>query len=178
MSRVFLSSAAAEPGRSAAIGRRAPLRQVATAAAAAMLFATTNCAQPTMIGSVGIPPIPTGEARIWVYRDYEPYAGKGLPAVFANGGYIGRAQLGGAFYRDVAPDQYRITVETYGTDVNQAADFDLAPGRTAYVKIVSNPSWVAYGLESQIERPTFYAWLIPSEAAQADLEKLAFYGGN
>jgi len=37
---------------------------------------------------------------------------------------------------------------------------------------------VAYGLESQIERPTFYAWLIPNEAAQADLEKLAFYGGN
>jgi len=178
MSRVFLSSAAAEPGRSAAIGRRVRLRRVATAAAAAMLFATTNCAQPAMIGSVGIPPIPTGEARIWVYRDYEPYAGKGLPAVFANGGYIGRAQLGGAFYRDVAPDQYRITVETYGADVNQAADFDLAPGRTAYVKIVSNPSWVAYGLESQIERPTFYAWLIPNEAAQADLEKLAFYGGN
>jgi len=162
-------------------GRSMPsvsLRRLANAVAGALLLFTANCAQPAITGSITIPPIPAGEARIWIYRDYEPYAGKGLPAVAANGGYIGQAELGGAFYRDVAPGHYRVTVESYGVDVNQAADFDLAAGRAAYVKIVSNPSWVAYGIENQIERPTFYAWLMPNEAAQGDVSHLAFYGGG
>ena len=152
--------------------------RLAATATGVLLLSTANCAQPAITGSVAIPPVPAGEARIWVYRNYEPYTGKGLPAVAANGGYIGRAELGGAFYRDVAPGHYHVTVETFGVDVNQAADFDLAAGRAAYVKIVSNPSWVAYGLENQIERPTFYAWLIPNEVAQADIAPLAFYGGS
>lgn len=153
-------------------------RWLGATAGGALLLATANCARPALTGAVAIPPIPAGEGRIWIYRDYEPYAGKGLPAVAANGGYIGQAELGGAFYRDVPSGHYRITVETYGVDVNQAADFDLAAGRVAYVKIVSNPSWVSYGLETQIERPTFYAWLMPSEAAQADVARLSFYGGS
>jgi hypothetical protein len=69
-------------------------------------------------------------------------------------------------------------VETFGVDVNQSADFDLAPRQEAYVKIVSNPEWVSYGVESQIERPTFYAWLVPPETARADVAHLAFYGGS
>jgi hypothetical protein len=144
----------------------------------ALLLVIVSCAQPAVTGSVAVPPIPAGEARIWFYRDYEPYAGKGVPAVAANGGYVGQAELGGAFYRDVPPGPYRITVETFGIDVNQTANFTLAPMQEAYVKIVSNPEWVSYGLETQIERPTFYAWLIPSEAARADVAHLAFYGGS
>lgn len=154
------------------------LRRLAKATAGAVLLSAANCAQPAVTGSVAIPPIPAGEGRIWIYRDNEPYAGKGLPAVAANGGYIGQAELGGAFYRDVAPGHYRVTVESFGVDVNQTADFDLAAGRAAYVKIVSSPSWVAYGLENQIERPTFYAWLTPNEVAQAHVAHLAFYGGS
>ena len=161
-----------------AIGLRVPLRRLAGAAGGALLLATASCARPAITASVAIPSIPAGEARIWIYRDYEPYAGKGLPAVAANGAYVGQAELGGAFYRDVPPGHYRITVETFGVDVNQVADFDVAAGRAAYVKIVSNPSWVSYGLETQIERPTFYAWLIPNEAAQADIARLSFYGGS
>jgi hypothetical protein len=151
---------------------------MAKATAGALLLSAANCAQPALTSAIAIPPIPAGEARIWIYRDNEPYAGKGLPAVAANGGYIGQAELGGAFYRDVAPGHYHVTVETFGVDVNQTADFDLPAGRAAYVKIVSNPSWVSYGLENQIERPTFYAWLIPNEVAQADIAHLAFYGGG
>ena len=151
---------------------------IVRAASGALLFAFASCAQPAVTGSVGVPPIQPGDARIWFYRDYEPYAGKGLPAVAANGSYVGQAELGGAFYRDVPPGHYHITVETVGIDVNQAADFVLTPMQEAYVKIVSNPEWISYGVETQIERPTFYAWLIPSEAARADVAHLAFYGGS
>jgi hypothetical protein len=137
-----------------------------------------GCAHPPVTASVAVPPIPPGEARIWFYRDYEPYAGKGIPQVAVNANYVGQAELGGAFFRDVTPGHYHVTVETYGIDVNQAADFDLPSGQDAYVKIVSNPEWVSYGLETEIERPTFYAWLMRGDAARADIAQLAFYGGN
>ncbi|MGA7260017.1 MAG: hypothetical protein WBX30_03835, partial [Stellaceae bacterium] len=51
-----------------------------------LLVAMAGCAQQAVTAAVSIPPIPAGEARIWFYRDYEPYAGKGLPAIAANGG--------------------------------------------------------------------------------------------
>ena len=143
-----------------------------------LLLVVAGCAQPVPTGSVAVPPIPSGQARLWFYRDYEPYAGKGLPAVAANGGYVGTAQLGGAFYRDVPPGGYHVTVESWGIDTNQSAQVDLAAGQQAYVKIVSLPSWVEYGSRSSYERPTFYAWLIPPQTAQADVAHLAFYGGS
>jgi hypothetical protein len=151
-------------------------RGILVAAVLGML-ATANCAGPAPTGSLAIPPIPAGEARIWFYRDDEPYAGKGRPAIAANGAYIGVAELGGAFYRDVLPGRYQVTVETTGMDFGQASSLDLAAGGEAYIKIVSNPSWVTGGL-AFYERPTFYAWLIPSEVAQADVARLSFYGGG
>jgi hypothetical protein len=143
-----------------------------------LLVTMADCAQQPVTAAVGIPPIPAGEGRIWFYRDYEPYAGKGLPAIAANGGYVGAAELGGAFYRDVPPGHYLVTVQTVGIDTNQTANFELAPGREAYVKIVSLPSWDTGGDKNQWERPTFYAWLIPNQVAQADVAHLSFYGGS
>jgi hypothetical protein len=144
----------------------------------AVLLATAACAQPAATTAVSIPPVPGGEARIWVYRDNEPYAGKGLPAVGMNGGVVGVAQLGGAFYRDVPPGHYTVTVESTGRDFEQIANLDVAPGQEAYVKIVSNPEWVGGGDTFTYERPTFYAWRMPTDAARADVARLAFYGGG
>ena len=159
-------------------GNPSLIRWWSTAAQGALLLVTTSCAQPSVTAAVNIPPIPGGEARIWYYRAYEPYAGKGLPAIAANGGYVGAAELGGAFYRDVPPGRYLVTVQTVGIDTNQTANFELAPGQEAYVKIVSLPSWDTGGDKNQWERPTFYAWLIPNQVAQADVARLSFYGGS
>jgi hypothetical protein len=63
-------------------------------------------------------------------------------------------------------------------DFNQTASLDLPPGKEAYVKIVSNPEWVTGGSRAEYERPTFYAWRIPNEIAQADVAQLSFYGGS
>lgn len=143
-----------------------------------LLLAMAGCAQQPITAAVSIPPIPAGEARIWFYRDYEPYAGRGLPAIAANGRYVGAAELGGAFYRDVPPGHYLVTVQTFGIDTNQTAHFELPQGQEAYVKIVSLPSWETGGDKSQWERPTFYAWQIPNQVAQADVTRLSFYGGS
>ncbi len=142
-----------------------------------VLLAAVGCTPPGVTGSVASSPIPSGAARIWFYRNYEPYAGRGRPAIDANGEYVGIAELGGVFYRDVPPGHYHITVETNGVDFNQTTSLDLAPGQEAYVKIVSNPSWVS-GTLSNYERPTFYAWHITNQVAQADVAHLTFYGGS
>jgi hypothetical protein len=154
-----------------------PLQRLIRAGPIVLLLATAGCAQPAVTASVVIPAIPAGEARIWFYRDYEPYAGKGRPAIAANGAFVGLAELGGAFYRDVAPGQYYVTVETTGVDFSQTSNLALTPHQEAYIKIVSNPSWVSGSL-AYYERPTFYAWQIPNEVAQADVAHLAFYGGG
>jgi hypothetical protein len=156
------------------------LRLSSATAAAGLLLAMTACAQqPASLAAATLPPIPAGEARIWVYRTYEPYADHGLPAVYANGGTIGSAQLGGAFYRDVAPGRYHMTVQTYGVDFNQSSDVDLAAGQQAYIRIVSLPSWEE-GNNSRrtYERPTYYAWLILPQVAAAEVAPLAFNGGS
>jgi hypothetical protein len=145
---------------------------------AALLLAMTGCARPAPTAAVAIPAIPPGEARIWVYRTYEPYADHGLPAVFANGGTIGWAQLGGAFYRDVAPGHYHMTVQTIGVDFNQSSDIDLAAGQQAYIRIVSLPSWVETGFRRTYQRPTYYAWLIPPQVAEAEVAPLLFQSGS
>jgi len=154
------------------------LRLSIGAATAFLLLAMTGCAQSPPIAAAAIPPIAAGEARIWVYRTYEPYADHGMPAVYANGGTIGWAQLGGAFYRDLAPGHYHITVWTLGVDFNQSSDLDLAAGQQAYIRIVSAPEWEEVGLRRSNYRPTYYAWLIPPQVAAAEVAPLAFQGGG
>ena len=85
--------------------------------------------------------------------------------------------MDGVFHRDVPPGHDQVTVETNGTDLSQKSDLDLAAGQQAYTKIVSNPEWVR-GTLSGYERPTFYAWHIANDIAQATVANLDFYGGN
>ena len=155
-----------------------PRQWLARGAQIMLLLAITGCAQMAATSSVNIPPIPAGGSRIWFYRAADVYTGKGLPAIAANGGYVGQAELGGAFYRNVSPGHYLVTVQTVGVDLNQSANFDLSPGQEAYVKIVSLPSWDTGGDRNEWARPTFYAWLIPNQVAQADVARLSFYGGS
>jgi hypothetical protein len=159
------------------------LRLSLGAATAVLLAAIIGCAQlgPTAapIATAPIPPIPAGDARIWVYRTYEPYANHWLPAVYANGATIGWAQLGGAFYRDLAPGHYHITAETWGVDLNQSSDLDLAAGQQAYIRIVSAPNWFAIpNSRNAYARPTYYAWSILPQVAVAQIAPLAFNGGS
>jgi hypothetical protein len=83
------------------------------------LAALSGCTLMPLVGSAAIPPIPAGKARLWFYRVYLPSETLNMTRVSMNGVYAGYAQLGGAFYRDVQPGVYHITVESYGRDFNQ-----------------------------------------------------------
>ena len=102
-----------------------------------------------------------------------------MTQVKVNDLYAGDAPAnGGAFYRDVAPGHYHIAAESWGRDINQTADFDLAPGQEAYVKIESLRSWASYNSRHPFGRDTFYARLIPAQLAQTEIADSPFLGGS
>ena len=148
-------------------------------AATGLLLAAASCAQLPPTSSVAIPPIPPGVARLWFYRDYEPYETLARPYVRLNEQIVGISEPGGAFYRDVAPAHYWITVDSAGRDFNQVADAELAAGQEAYAKVVSLRSWldddrcILWG-----GCDTFYVWLIRPEEARPAIGKSPFYGGD
>jgi hypothetical protein len=63
-----------------------------------LLLAVAGCAQPALTSTVAIPPISPSEARIWIYRDYQPSESLNLAAVTINGASAGDAQPGGGAF--------------------------------------------------------------------------------
>ncbi len=123
-------------------------------------------------------PLAPGAARIWFYRDYEPYVSLNTAPVSLNESLVGYVQAdGSAFYRDVAPGHYHITVASIGMDVNQAKDVDLAPGQEAYVKILASNTWDSGGDVAQYRRDTFYVSLVPPQIARSELPTRPLTGG-
>jgi hypothetical protein len=126
-----------------------------------LVIGLSGCAQLPMVGAGGVPPIPQQQARIWVYRDLESSMIPAVPFVRFNGLIAGAANQGGAFYRDVPPGSYHVTVDSLGTDVNQSSDVSLAVGQEAYIHIVQLDNWFeSAGYKVGVQRPTFYAWLM------------------
>jgi hypothetical protein len=149
------------------------MRWPRTACAAIVLSMSFLQAEATNAQSA-VAPMP-GTARIWFYRDYEPYVSRNYATVLLNGAMAGSVQpYGGVIYRDVPPGHYHLTVESVGQDVNQDADVDLAPGREAYVKILNLPSWASDGDLSPFARDTYYLRLMPAAIARAEIARRPF----
>jgi hypothetical protein len=161
-------------------------RRLRRTCAALLLLAMAACAQLPSTASVAIPPIPPGEARVWFYRQVDPYDSLNTPYIRMNEGIVAISEPGGASYRDVPAGQYHITVDSYGKDFNQDKDVSLVAGQELYVKIVSLREWAAGGAGGggdmgggggSYTKDTFYVWLIPPEVARADVARSEFYGG-
>lgn len=148
---------------------------------ATCLFVATfgGCVPRPTVGSAMIPPIPPGEARVWVFRDYIPSESLNMTAVTMNGVYAGYSQLGGAFYRDVPPGVYHVAVDSYGVDFNQSTNIAVVPGQQAYIEIESLRDWATgYGFGFTAGRDTFYARQIPIELARAQIVQSFYDGGS
>ena len=145
-------------------------------AASALLLATASCAQLPPTSAVAIPPIPAGEARLWIYRNDGPYDPQATPYVRLNGQVAGVSEANGAFYRDVAPGHYLVSVDSYFRDVYQFAEADLTAGQVAYVLVQSLRK--VSGGESGASRDIFYTRLIPVETARAAVANTPFYGSK
>ena len=150
------------------------------AGAGPLLLAIASCAPLPLTASVAVPPLPTGEARVWFYRDLGPYDGLGTPFLRMNGAIVGVSEPGGALYRDVAPGQYHVTVDNYLGDFDSTRQVYLFPGQQSYFKIVSLKNWIAGGnrFGNDFHRDIFYVREIPPEVAQVDVARSQFYGGS
>jgi hypothetical protein len=147
-------------------------------AATSFLLAANGCAQAPSIASASVPPIPAGQARVWIYREFIPSESLNMPEVRMNGVYAGYSQLGGAFYRDVLPGQYLITVASWGVDVNQSALAAVVPGQEVFIKVESLRSWSELGERNGATRDTFYARLIPPQIARVEMAQSSYEGGS
>jgi len=138
-----------------------------------LLLIASACSEPSATAQLpeGAPPVPAGEGRIWLYRDWEPSESLNLANVDVNGSYFGSVPNGGVFYRDVSPGQYHIAPQSYGQDLNQAKDVDVAAGQEVYCSIASLRSWEEGGDVAGFVRDTFYIRVMPPELARASIAR-------
>lgn len=151
-------------------------------AATGMLAAVTVCALLQSAGAAtaqgGPPP---GYARIWLYREYEPYESLATPYIRFNDQIVAISEPGGAFYRDVAPGEYYVTVDSEGRDVNQFAHVAAVAGQQIYLQVQVSRYWDCGGGGRDGGswcRPTFYTRLQLPEVAAAAIAHSALYGGS
>ena len=144
--------------------------------AASVLLLLTSCSQVPPTSSAVIPPIPAGDARIWIYRNDGVYESQERPYVRLNGQVAGISEPNGAFYRDVPPGRYTVSLDSYGVPYpNQFAQLDLGAGQEAFIKVLSMRERVGSG-DSIGSRALFFTQLVPAEAAQAAIAVTPFYG--
>jgi hypothetical protein len=142
---------------------------------AALAITVAACASLPPTANVTIPPLPAVTARAWFYRGDDPDLGLGRPYVRMNGAVVGVSEPGGAFYRDVAPGEYDITVDSWGTDINQFPHVVLRAGETAYFKVLDAPVWASGAASANWARPTYYVWRIPPPVALPQVAQSRFY---
>jgi hypothetical protein len=126
---------------------------------------------------------PPGYGRIWLYRDYEPYVSLDRPYVRFNGQIVGISEPEGAFYRDVAPGQYHVTVDSDGRDVNQFATVGVAAGQQIYIQVQASRYWDCGGGGGNRGgggwcRSTFYTRLQLPQVAEQAIAHSSLYDGS
>jgi len=121
-----------------------------------------------------IPPVPAGSARIWIYRNDGPYDSQDRPYLRLNGQVAGVVDPNGAFYRDVPPGHYAVTVDSYGVPYpNQFVQFDHSAGQQAFVRVSSMREKVG-GEVGVGSRALFFTQLVAAAAARAAIATTPF----
>jgi len=103
------------------------MRLCLAVAATSLVFPALAVAQPPAAPYLNAAP-PPGMARIWFFRDLNPNETLAMAYIRMNGTVAGVSEAGGAFFRDVAPGHYHISVDSYVEDRHNEADVMLAPG--------------------------------------------------
>jgi len=129
---------------------------------------------PTMT-SMTAAPVGPGFARIYFYRDWEPYDSLSRPLIYLNDAPTRISEPGGISFSDVAPGEYHISVDSDGTYPHQFKGLVLRAGDIRYVKIESLRNWTRRG--KAWERDTFVVELIPERQAQSEIADKRYIPG-
>jgi hypothetical protein len=143
-----------------------------------LLLVLAGCSQVPPTSSAAIPPVPSGAARIWVYRQDGPYEARDRPYLRLNSQVTGIVEPFGALYRDVPPGHYVITVDSYGPAwPYQFAQVDLGAGQEVFVKVLSMRERVGGG-ENVSLRSIFFTELHPADTARPSIASTPFFGSS
>jgi len=146
--------------------------------ASLLLIALAGCAGPTgplFPDAVStISPPAGGMARIYFYREYEPYESLTQAYLYLNGERVAVSVPGGVSYRDVAPATYTVSAWTQGDFPNASRSVVARAGDIFYAKIESLRAWQSGGGETNFERDTFIVTLIDPAQAHRDLARMHY----
>jgi uncharacterized protein DUF2846 len=129
--------------------------------------------EPVM-SSVAVPPPAPGLARIYFYRDWEPYESMSRPFIYLNDAPAQISEPGGISFRDLAPGEYHISVDSQGTYPHQFKMLALRAGDIRYVKIESLRDWFRGPFWY---RDTFVVALIPERQAKGEIADKRYVPG-
>jgi len=140
---------------------------------AAALAAAAGCAPPPPAAPYLAARIPAGMARIWFYRDANPNDLLAEAYIRLNGTIVGVSEPGAAFYRDVLPGSYHISVDSYVEDPHNERDAALLIGTETYAKVLPLDGFVqSVGpVGGGYRRNNFVVWLYPPDAARPSIAR-------
>ncbi len=143
----------------------------------AALVLLAGCIQggpPPNFTAAARPAIAAGMARLYFYRDLEPYESLTRPWISLNGEEVALSEPGGVSYRDVPPGRYLISVLSPGLYPHQFKSVALKAGDTGYAKIESLSNWqraLRWGQD------TFVVVLVDENQAQLELPRMRLVSG-
>lgn len=142
-------------------------RWLRPAALAALTLVPSGCVAPAPTPP---PPIPAGLARLWFYRTTDFSLSRNLADIELNGARaVALPPFGPGIYRDVAPGNYRITVENFGAEADQSKTVTLAPGQEVFAKIEDSDSGFGGGGGQGVHRDAYVIALMPAAVARAEM---------
>lgn len=136
-----------------------------------------HVSEPSM-ASATVAPVSSGLARIYFYRDWEPYESLSRPLIYLNDAPSQISEPGGVAFRDLPPGDYHISVDSEGIYPHQFKELVLRAGDVRYVKIESLANWTTGRGPGHIGyRDTFVVELIPERQAQSEIADKRFVPG-
>ena len=146
--------------------------------ASLLMLALAGCAGPTgplFPDAVAKISPPAGDmARIYFYREYEPYESLTQAYLYLNGQRVAVSVPGGVSYRDVAPATYTISAWTQGDFPYASKTIVARPGDIIYAKVESLRAWQSGGGDPSYERDTFIVTLVDPAQAHRDLARMHY----
>jgi hypothetical protein len=118
---------------------------------------------------------PPDKGRLYIYRDASSYGSQVWTAVSLNHIKIGDSAPGTVFYRDVAPLDYEIGVQSDRRFPNEFKTVRVAPGSITFVKVQFQPLWDKNGLGRAAE--TFVIAIVDPDTARAQMSTLRLVPG-
>jgi hypothetical protein len=151
------------------------LKPVVLFVAGSVLASCQGHVSDPVMASVAVAPVASGQARIYFYRDWEPYESLSRPLIYLNDAPAQVSEPGGVSFRDLVPGEYHISVDSPGTYPHQFKELVLRAGDIRYVKIESLASWYTnIGHHHYGQRDTFVVELIPERQARFEIGQMRY----